>query len=300
MAFALLIHYRIGWLAVFEAWTTLPPHLVVIPAVLLAASYVLRALRMYDYFRRRLGGRFRQCLRLILLHTLFNNMLPMRSGEIAFPVLMKQYFGIRFDRSVPALAWFRLMDLHVLILAGGVAYLWDRIPLWLLAAAGLAFLVSPVLFFHARYRIEASIGQRSGKLSQLVLKAAAGVPDTPASFVRCWVWTGMTWTVKLAAFTGLLMQFANASLPTALLGSLLGEFTSVLPVHGIAGTGTYEGGIVAALVPLGIGLDTAVAAAVNLHLFLLGGIIIGAAAAILLLPSASTGPETDCQHEETP
>jgi len=43
----------------------------------------------------------------------------------------------------------------------------------------------------------------------------------------------------------------------------------VLPVYGIAGAGTCEAGVVAALVPAGIVIPTRSRPSVNLHLFLL-------------------------------
>jgi hypothetical protein len=46
-----------------------------------------------------------------------------------------------------------------------------------------------------------------------------------------------------------------------------GELTTVLPVYSIAGIGTYEAGVVAALVPADIGYQEAIKTAVNLHLF---------------------------------
>jgi hypothetical protein len=49
-----------------------------------------------------------------------------------------------------------------------------------------------------------------------------------------------------------------------------GELTSVLPIHGIAGAGTYEAGVVLVLSPLGVATDNALIAAADLHLFLLG------------------------------
>jgi uncharacterized membrane protein YbhN (UPF0104 family) len=48
------------------------------------------------------------------------------------------------------------------------------------------------------------------------------------------------------------------------------ELSTVLPFHGIAGSGSYEAAVVAALLPLGVDATAALAGAVNLHLFLLG------------------------------
>jgi glycosyltransferase 2 family protein len=60
------------------------------------------------------------------------------------------------------------------------------------------------------------------------------------------------------------------------------ELSSVLPFHGIAGSGSYELAAVAALVPLGVDPKLALAGAVNLHLFLLGSTLLLGALAFLL------------------
>ena len=73
-------------------------------------------------------------------------------------------------------------------------------------------------------------------------------------------------------------------------GATTGELSIVLPFYGIAGVGTYEGGILAGLVPLGIELETALKGAVNLHLFVLGiAILAGVLAA--LFPARKENPD---------
>ena len=44
----------------------------------------------------------------------------------------------------------------------------------------------------------------------------------------------------------------------------------MLPIHGVAGAGTYEAGVLAGLIPWAVDQKVALAAAVNLHLFVLG------------------------------
>ena len=55
----------------------------------------------------------------------------------------------------------------------------------------------------------------------------------------------------------------------AWVGATVGDLTSVLPFHGIAGAGTYEAGVVAGLAPYGLTPESALPLAVNLHLFIL-------------------------------
>ena len=68
----------------------------------------------------------------------------------------------------------------------------------------------------------------------------------------------------------------------ALLGAALGDLTSILPVHNIGGAGTYEAGVVAGMLPFGVGASAALAAAINLHLFLLAATLFGGALSLLL------------------
>jgi hypothetical protein len=88
-------------------------------------------------------------------------------------------------------------------------------------------------------------------------------------------WTAANWLVKLTAYAWLLARLGDFSWPLGLLGAVGGEASSVLPVHGVAGAGTYEAGVLVVLAPLGIGLDAALPAAVNLHLFVLAAGTIG-------------------------
>lgn len=103
----------------------------------------------------------------------------------------------------------------------------------------------------------------------------AGLPGDKQLFRRSWAWTLANWLAKLGAFAALLALLGAIPPLPAILGAIGGELTSVLPVHGIAGAGSYEAGIVAAMLPYAIPAETALGAAVNLHLFLLALTLIG-------------------------
>jgi uncharacterized membrane protein YbhN (UPF0104 family) len=117
------------------------------------------------------------------------------------------------------------------------------------------------------------------------------IEAAPASVVqvlRIYQWTALIWISKLIAFALMLGYFLSAALWQILFGVMGAELSSVLPFHGIAGSGSYELAVVAALSPLGVDPSAALAGAVNLHLFLLGvTLILGALA--LLLPARAVG-----------
>lgn len=279
-AFLVFVEVYFGWRRLLAPWGTLPPSQILAAVVLAFVSYWTRAVRLYDYFRDEMQGAFGLCFKVMLQHNLLNNMLPMRTGEISFPVLMARHFNVPVVRSVPALFWFRLLDLHTLGACALVAAFAWNIPLMLVLL--LAWMVLPVLLFWGSGRWQRLLHDQPGRIKGLLKKALASLPQTPRAFWRAWAWTVITWVVKLGVFAWVLSLFMDVSGAGALMGAIAGDLTSVLPIHGVAGMGTYEAGVVAGLLPYGVTAQNALPAAVNLHLFLLGSTLIGGAFSLLM------------------
>ncbi|HRL77044.1 MAG TPA: lysylphosphatidylglycerol synthase transmembrane domain-containing protein [Candidatus Accumulibacter phosphatis] len=278
------VQWAIGWPRLVAPWLTIPPLTLLLAALLTLVSYAVRALRLYDYFLPDTRGGFTACLKLTLLHNVFNNLLPMRAGEASFPVLMRRYFATSLTRSLAALLCFRVLDLSalgILALASVGGHRRNAGLLALLAVTGLAL---PWLLF--RLQSAAWLMQLGRRLparwQQRLAPARDGLPRTSTAYWRAWLWTLVNWLVKLVVFAGILQLFAPMPAAAAFLGAIGGDLTSVLPVHGIAGAGTYEAGVVAALLPFGVPAGEALAAAVNLHLFMLGLSLSSGAFALLL------------------
>jgi uncharacterized membrane protein YbhN (UPF0104 family) len=273
--FIAFVEYYFGWAKLLAPWLRISLAQVAVAAVLILASYWLRAVRFYDYFRTDMAGRFALCFKLMLQHNLLNNLLPMRTGELSFPLLMTRYFSVPVLRSMPALLWFRALDLHVLGVFAVLAIHGEAWPWPLTVAIILVWLPLPWLSFHFSTRMHRGLRHQDRKWAQLLERVLQGLPQAPAAFWRAWAWTAVNWLVKLGAFVWVLRLFIPVSLPAAWMGAIAGDLTSVLPVHGIAGAGTYEAGVVAGLLPYGVAAQNALAAAVNLHLFLLGTTLLG-------------------------
>ncbi len=270
VGFGVFVEAFIGWAALLAPWKKLDVAPLAGAIILVFSTYALRALRIYDYFRADIRGRFAACLRLSLQHNLLNNLLPMRTGEISFPVLMSRYFDIKPLRSLPTLLWFRLLDLHTL-LAGGLVVAGDRLfghELSLLIA--VVWMALPWLAYRLYRPLTQALSRHPGRAQQFAAKALQGLPHQPGLFWRSWFWTLCNWTIKLAVFAWVLGLFVDTGFAAAWVGATVGDLTSVLPIHGVAGAGTYEAGVVAGLLPFGITTTNAVQGAVNLHLFVLG------------------------------
>jgi uncharacterized membrane protein YbhN (UPF0104 family) len=279
VALVLALHFTIGWRQLLQPWGDLTGWRVAAALLLVLASYAIRTIRVHRFFQPDTSGAFLRSFRLILLHNLFKNLLPMRSGEASFPILMRRNFGVPFGRSIPGLFYLRLLDLHFLLLLAGSILLSRRGPEGWLAVAALASL--PFLFFFLQERLRPRIGEGTGKVRLVLARAMAGLPSSFSLFFATVFWTAVNWAVKLAVFAWILLSFTPMPFSTALMGSVTGEVSSVLPFHGVAGAGTYEAGILAGLVPLGVDLQEGVRGAVNLHLFVLGASVIAGGLALL-------------------
>lgn len=286
VAFVVLVQLYVGWGTLLVPWLSLSPAAILLAVGLVFASYWLRAMRIYDYFLAELRGGFTAAFRLTLQHNMLNNLLPMRTGELSFPVLMAHYFKVPAVRSVPVLFWFRLLDLHTLLGVGLVAVgeeWWGAVhAAWLT----LLWLPLPWLVYLSHNALAARLRGRPGRLAGKLAQMLASLPQTPKALARAWAWTIVNWVVKVGVFVWVLELFLEVSVGAATMGVISGELTSVLPVHGVAGVGTYEAGVVAGLLPFDVAPAAALRGAVNVHLFLLGSSVLGSAVGLLL----RTGP----------
>lgn len=281
-AFVIWIQRQFGWLEVLQSWRQLSFVGFASALLLMLTTYVLRAVRVFDYFRGEMRGQFATCLRLTVLHNFFNNLLPARSGELAFPVLMRDYFGVPVEKSLASLLWMRFLDLHFLCVVAGFVLLFGLNFSMFLSPVLVIFAFLPLIFFALQQKIKSRLIDKSGFVFNKLRKIIEGLPSSFNVFLRAWFWTVLNWLMKLLIFAWLLMNFAETSYSTAVLSSLSGELSSVLPVHGFAGIGTYEAAVLAGLLSSGADLKAATQAAVNLHLFTLTTSFVSALIALFL------------------
>ncbi len=278
LIFIALVQHYYGWQTILAPWRDQPWHVIAGLMMMATCTLLLRAWRLYDYFRAELHGYFPACAKLMILHNLFNILLPMRTGELSFPLLMQNYFHISAHRSVPVLLWFRILDLHTVLALGLLAFGWQYWSPAFTALLILLWLPLPIVI--------AVIGARLGKITpdpemrrwrRIFLAALAHLPRSRRHLARDWLWTGLNWLTKFMIFAWVVQLFLPVNSATALAGAIAGDLTAVLPIHGIAGSGTYEAGVMGGLSLFGIAPSQSLQAAINLHLFILATTLIAAA-----------------------
>jgi uncharacterized membrane protein YbhN (UPF0104 family) len=282
----------LAWLVADARWQGVGARLarldvgaLIVVTLLFVASYAMRGARIHGEFRDEIGaGRatFLRILRLTLVHNALVNLLPFRSGEAAFPVLLARWFGIGTGRAIVSLLWLRAQDATVVLALA--ALVWPGLPLvWrLVALAGIvggAWLVPA----WARSHRGAVIGDPSSKLARLrALLERATRRNAPG-----WLWTIANWCVKLVAETWLValaLGVGSVSPATAALGAIGAELAAILPVQGVAGFGTFEAGGAALMRTQGVDLAVGLEAVLVLHAVVLVLALAAGALAAALLP----------------
>jgi glycosyltransferase 2 family protein len=208
---------------------------------------------------------------------------------------MSHYLGIPTRQSLPALLWLRLVDLHVVVggalivvalrngpVALGLFLLWLGIPI-----AALAY---------SRTLLQIVSAHRERKAFRLLADALSAIPRSARALLENWLLTLANWALKLSVFAWIILQFTDTTYPSSLAGAIGGEISSILPIQGMAGFGTYEAGVIAGMRVFGDTVSEALTGAANLHLFILG---VSMAAAVLSLlipaPNRSHAPQEDAR-----
>jgi uncharacterized membrane protein YbhN (UPF0104 family) len=265
VAFFLWLASRLPLADLVHQWRALPASLLVAALAGQCLSYALRAQRVRAVLPSMANASLPDCLRVVLIHNALNILLPMRSGEASFPLLLNRRFGVPAAEAIGALVWLRIADLSVLCAVGlaAVASLGGAIGTAILVALIVGASLPALAWLAARV---VRARDAHGRFSDLLRAAPHGIYPATRSVVLTW----LCWLPKLAALGFVLAALAQASPALGLIGVIGGDLSTVLPVHAPGGVGSYEAGVLALVLPFDPIDAHWVGAAINVHALLLG------------------------------
>lgn len=266
LAFMGWLGWAFPWEGFFEGLGRVAAGSLALSVAGLLLSYFLRALRIFDELRRWLPVRFRDCLRISLIHNAFVNILPFRTGDLAFPVLLKREFGADLTRAGASLFWLRLQDAFVVLALA--LLIWPGLP-WPMRVFGLAGVVALAWFLPFWARKPHTLAAHPGRVLRVLGRVREAFAQSSSHARWGWFWTLSNWSVKLWAQASFLAMLTASEWGVGFAGSLGAELAAILPVQGVAGFGTYEAAAAAAMIPFGLRLSDALAAALTLHLLVI-------------------------------
>ena len=215
--------------------------------------------------------------------TLWNVLLPLRLGELSFPLLMRRHLGYDLLHAGGVLLIARLFDLAtvgaILLAAAAVLDAWPGLvgrALLVLGAAGLGLaplgLTIAGLALRPYLRKLPRIGNAAERLTA-GLEAIAGYRAGVAAAglgLALWLVFGAGAILVASAVV------ATVSPGAAMLGAAAANVAFALPINGIAGIGPSQAAWVAATTWVGVPWDDAVVSALALHaVVLMNAIVLG-------------------------
>ncbi|PCK06172.1 MAG: hypothetical protein COA42_17475 [Alteromonadaceae bacterium] len=271
----------VSWRATLSIWREVSLLGLAFAFLLFFCSHLLRALRIQIYVfktKTELGGEqasFLAVAKFSAMHQFSNNLLPMRLGELAFPLLARRYFGGSWQERFSQLFWLRVLDAvfvgAVLILLAGMLIV-ERLDFNALAVLLLllAALLSVLWCFGLRFG--SKLLDRWGWFKVSYIKHLYSTirhyaPENIGVLARLMLCTLLAWVCKLSALAIVVQLLSQLSITSALFATLAAEISSLLPVHGVAGAGSFEAAFVGGSILTQAWDVQLVAIAVNVHLF---------------------------------
>lgn len=254
--------------------------------VLYVLGYYYRALRFHILLDRKVS--VKELFLIVSLHNMANNLLPARTGEFSYIYLVKKRDDISAAEGVATLAIARALD----FLAIAIIFILStffvfrelpsslaRLPLLLIISMLFVLLVLYLISYHGEgtIRILESIAskvgtQKGGVFSSLVDKGRELQREFRIIRSRKILLNAFLASILIWGFNYLIVYVLinDVGIKMGLWGALFcntfAVLTTLLPIQGVGGFGTREGGWIIGFVLLGVSMEIAIAASFAIHI----------------------------------
>lgn len=200
----------------------------------LMTSHLLRAGRMRAEWQQTLGMDWRTAWGLVVTHSAWVVLVPMRAGEAVYVWALHRRGGISLSLAAASLLKLRVQDMGILVCLA--VMVWLPVPVPLRMALGLLLLALMMTGFPWLWRQVRARWQPQAE--------EPGTPAAPPRLAwRSWGYAVANWLVKLAAIGWLLAVLSGLNGLTAMAAALGGEWGAAMPFQPPAGLGPYEAGV---------------------------------------------------------
>ncbi|MDC3058073.1 flippase-like domain-containing protein [Litorivicinus sp.] len=263
--------------AVVTAFSSLSVHTILVILILGSVSWVLRGLRTWLLFEQ---VPLLEALGMSFVHNTANNLAPMRLGELALPLLARWLGNVEFSVGLTSLLWIRLLDFISLVSISLCVFLLPSVGSIMLAFIAALIFLTPLLI---AVLVPKTQGLRLPKIlkqarSQLIFESQNG-----QRLHRIWRLTILAWLAKILGMAILLATLSGIAV-TDVISTILGaELSSILPIHGLAGAGSYEAGGIIGSTFVGLSPILALEMTIQLHIYVLSLTVVFGILGVLLL-----------------
>ncbi len=202
---------------------------------------------------------FKKLFKITAFNTVFNIFLPFRTGELSFFYMLKKE-NIPVSETTISFFTVRIFDAISLFTVFSASYL--LLKEYVLLSI-LIVILMPFVFYLLKVIVHIVNIEKLRTFSQETLHLK--------NLLILYALSLLTFILKFTGFYFVLPKNLNLSFLESFFASAAGDLTTVLPIHGLAGIGTYEGGFAGVLIFIGVDKETALLASVFVHIFILLG-----------------------------
>ncbi len=266
-------------------------------------NYILRALR-FKMLLQFENVSFRKLLGITHIYGMYLYLMPAKSGELSYPILLKNRLNISLGSSAATLVTARYFDFATiaLFLPGVMIAFWEQMPHWIrvsaLAFGGIFALASGVVAWWLRKpprtSTPASIFARHKIIDRIIagaesLRTHLGRIHQRGRYWHLWLVTIAIWLCVQTNFYLIILSLGfSLSIFQIMVVSIIMVPMTLLPLQGFANLGTHEIGWVAAFRIFEQPQSVALNIAVSSHIILLAFILLLGAIGSLLLVNQHT------------
>ena len=284
-AYETFAHINLGWLsAAFGIYLL---------------NYVLRTLRFKTLLNLEQVP-FRQLFGVTNLYGMYLYLMPAKSGELAYPILLKNRLNVPLPESTATLIAARFFDFATVALFLPVVLVtfWGQIHPWVRVGAllfvGAVFILGIGMIWLIRNPSRVENLQKTNITSQSLatrlwrgwakLVRSLQAIDERQQYWQLWLLTILIWLCVWSNFYFIVLSLGESlSFLQMIVVSIIMVPMTLLPVQGFANVGTHEIGWVAAFAlfgyPEGVALNIAVSSHIIMLFFVL---LLGSFGALLL------------------
>ena len=288
IALVAILLSQIGVSDVITTLAGIDPLYLIAGFVLYICSYFFRALRFHILLNKEVG--LRDLFNIVCVHNMVNNILPARTGELSYIYLLKKLHGRKTGEGIATLFVARVFDFIAISLLFFISALIIRdLPEMIIKAVWVIafFMVSIVILlitllcfgnsfinlvrnFFRRFNLEKKyfVDYLLRKGEEMVehfeeIKTTGKIIELVIISVGIWLFLYSLNYTLIRAMDINLYFFA------VLLGSTFAIFTTVLPIQGIGGFGTFESGWAVGFVTMGLAKEVAISSGFGYHIMIL-------------------------------
>ncbi len=289
---------KLDWAVIRNIFSTLHWLWICIGFLVYLANYLLRTYRFKILLQLETFS-FSQLMGATCLYGMYLYILPAKSGEISYPVILKRSFNVSISESTATLVTARFFDFATISLfIPVVLFVYrNKLPAWFLFSGlffcGLVILLGVIAILLIRRKNPITIAILKNNKNRWFNKFVnyfanflyhLRTIDQRRQYWRLWLITIGIWLFVYTNFYLIVLGLGyHFSYFQMIVVSILMVPLTLLPIQGFANVGTHEIGWVAAFSILGHNSSEALVIAVGSHMIMLLFVLMLGGLGLLLL-----------------